>query len=63
MESDETSLPVRRELLPAGIAKDLGAEWSKKKRNPKVYLCVLGERGREERERESVCMCVCESNF
>ena len=56
MVSDGTSLPVSGELLPAGIAKDLEAEWSKKKRNPKVSLCVLGERGREERE--SVCVCV-----
>ena len=52
-------MPVRRELLPAGIAKDLGTEWSKKKRNLKVYLCVLGERGREEREIMCVCVCVC----
>ena len=56
-------MPVSGELLPAGIAKDLEAEWSKKKRNPKVSLCVLGERGREERERERerecVCVCVC----
>lgn len=59
MVSDGTFLPVSAELLPAGIAKDLEAEWSKKKRNPKVSLCVLGERGRKEREN----VCVCESNF
>ena len=52
-------MPVSGELLPAGIAKDLEAEWSKKKRNPKVSLCVLGERGREERECVCVCVCVC----
>ena len=59
MVSDGTSLPVSGELLPAGIAKDLEAEWSKKTRNPKVSLCVLGERGREERESVCVCVCVC----
>ena len=53
MVSDGTSLPVSGELLSVGLAKVFGAGWSKKKRNPKVSLCVLGER-----KREYVC-CVC----
>lgn len=36
--------------MPAGTAKGSGAEWSNRKRNLKVYFCVLGV---------SVCGCVC----
>lgn len=50
MVIDGVFLLVSRELMLVGIVKGLGVEWFNRKRNFKVYFCVLGV---------FVCGCVC----